>query len=457
MADLLLVDDEPAIRRVLRQLFEYEGHQVREAGSGTEALRRVREEVPDLVFLDVRMPEMDGMEVLRRLLSQQPELHIIMMSGHGTIQSALEATREGALDFLEKPLDTDRLLLTVRNALERKELADSVRNLRSQIALEETMVGRAPSFVALLQQIERVAPTDARVLITGENGTGKELVARALHRGSRRAAAPFVEVNCAAIPSELIESELFGHVKGAFTGAHQDRVGRFQQAQRGTLFLDEIGDMALPAQAKVLRALEEGKVSPVGGGEPRPVDVRVLAATNKDLDEEIASGRFREDLYYRLNVVPLRVPPLRARREDIPALVEHFRRQTVRNEGLRPLVFSDEAIQRLSQVDWPGNIRQLRNTVERLLILSPGPEVTAADVTGMTRGAASELSQPSFLEARTYQEFRDESERVFLQARLEAHGWNISEAARALHMPRSNLYKKMERLNLHRPSDGVEA
>ena len=454
MADFLLVDDEPSIRRVLRQLFEYEGHAVREAGSGPEALRKVREQLPDLVFLDVRMPEMDGMEVLRRLLAQEPGIQVIMMSGHGTIQSALAATREGALDFLEKPLDTDRLLLTVRNALERKELTDSVRTLRSQVAVDEAMVGRAPSFLALVEQIERVAPTDARVLITGENGTGKELVARALHRGSRRARGPFVEVNCAAIPSELIESELFGHVKGSFTGAHQDRAGRFQEAHGGTLFLDEIGDMALAAQAKVLRALEEGKVAPVGGGDLRAVDVRVLAATNKDLEQEITAGRFREDLFYRLNVVPLRVPALRKRREDIPALVEHFRAGMVRKDGLRPLVFSDAAIQRLTQSDWPGNIRQLRNTVERLMILAPGPEISGSDVAALTGGTLVETGQPVFLQASTYQEFRDTSERVFLEARLEAFNWNVSETARALNMPRSNLYKKMERLQLSRPDDG---
>lgn len=453
MADLLLVDDEPSIRRVLRQLFEYEGHEVREAANGLEALQQVKSQVPDLIFLDVRMPGMDGMEVLSRLLALEPDLQVIMMSGHGTIQSALAATREGALDFLEKPLDTDRLLLTLRNALERKGLADSLRTLRSQIGGEGVMVGESPAFLALRSQIERVAPTDARVLITGENGTGKELVARALHRGSRRHEGPFVEVNCAAIPSELIESELFGHVKGSFTGAIQDREGTFQQAHQGTLFLDEIGDMALPAQAKVLRALEEGKVSPVGGAVLRAVDVRVLAATNKNLEEEIAAGRFREDLYYRLNVVPLSVPSLRARREDIPRLVEHFRLRMIQKEGLRPLPFTEEALLRLTRAEWPGNVRQLRNTVERLLILAPGPEVTASDVESLTRGGAAGEQAPSFLDAPTYQAFRDESERVFLEARLEAHAWNVSETARALDMPRSNLYKKMERLNLQRPAE----
>jgi two-component system, NtrC family, nitrogen regulation response regulator NtrX len=453
MADLLVVDDEASIRRVLRQLFEYEGHRVREAGTGMEALKQVEQDVPDLVFLDVRMPGMDGMEVLRRLLAAHPGLQVIMMSGHGTIQTALAATRAGALDFLEKPLDTDRLLLTLRNALERKGLADSVRDLRSRIDSEHAMVGRAPAFLALVEQIERVAPTDARVLITGENGTGKELVARALHRGSRRSDRPFIEVNCAAIPSELIESELFGHIKGSFTGAIQDRDGTFQQAHQGTLFLDEIGDMALPAQAKVLRALEEGKVSPVGGGAPRPVDVRVLAATNKNLEEEIAAGRFREDLFYRLNVVPLSVPSLRTRREDIPELVEHFRQRMIRKEGLRPLRFSEEAMRRLVRAEWPGNVRQLRNTVERLLILAPGPEITAADIERLVSGAAQADSAFAFLEAPTYQAFRDESERVFLSLRLDAHGWNVSETARALDMPRSNLYKKMERLNLERPPE----
>jgi two-component system, NtrC family, nitrogen regulation response regulator NtrX len=448
---ILVVDDEAPIRGVLRQLFEYEGNEVTLAASAQDALRALEGGSFDVVFLDVKMPGMDGLDALDRIRDSHPGTQVVMISGHGTIETAVEATRRGAFDFLQKPLDTDRLLVTLRNVLERKGLAESVEALRSEVEARYRIVGTSRAIVDVLQRVERVAPTDARVLITGENGTGKELVARALHRGSRRSAAAFVEVNCAAIPSELIESELFGHRKGSFTGAIQDRAGTFEQADGGTLFLDEIGDMSTAAQAKVLRALEEGKVTRVGGDRPREVDVRIIAATNKDLESEIEAGHFREDLFYRLNVVPVRVPALRERREDIPLLVRHFSEQMALREGVPLRPFSEGAVARLAALDWPGNVRELRNTVERLLILAPGKEVTAGDVDTLTRAVPPQTEfDLAGMENATFQEFRDHAERTFLERRLRHHDWNVSETARALDMPRSNLYKKLEKFGLSR-------
>ncbi len=451
MARILIVDDEESIRSILRQLFEYEGHDVAMAGSANEALEQLAEAPADVAFVDVKMPGQDGLELLGRLREERPNLQVIMISGHGTIDTAVEATRRGAFDFLEKPLDTDRLLLTLRNALEVKGLSESVAALRSQVESRHAIVGSSFHIQKVLDRIERVAPTDSRVLITGENGTGKELVARALHRLSPRRDNAFVEVNCAAIPSELIESELFGHMKGSFTGAVQDRPGKFEQAHEGTLFLDEVGDMSLAAQSKVLRALEEGKVTRVGGAKTREVDVRVVAATNKELEDEIEAGRFREDLFYRLNVVPIRLPSLRERREDIPMLVRHFVQQMAQGEGLPARNFTSEAIERLQSLPWPGNVRELRNTVERLLILAPDDEITADDVellVGKASGASGLGSE--LLAAQTFSEFKDRAERAFLLQKLRENDWNVSETSRVLEMPRSNLYKKIEKYGLQR-------
>jgi two-component system, NtrC family, nitrogen regulation response regulator NtrX len=451
MARILIIDDETSIREILRQLFEYEGHEVEMASSGAEGLRMIATEEPDAVFLDVKMPGMDGLDVLARIREAAPDLQVVMISGHGTIDTAVEATRRGAFDFLQKPLDTDRLLVTLRNVLERKGLSRSVEVLRSEVEARHEIVGRSFQIRQVLERLERVAPTDARVLVTGENGTGKELVARALHRLSRRRERAFVEVNCAAIPSELIESELFGHMKGSFTGAVQDRPGKFEQADGGTLFLDEIGDMSMAAQAKVLRALEEGKVTRVGGQKPRQVDVRVVAATNKDLEEEIREARFRDDLFYRLNVVPIHVPPLRERREDIPLLVEHFTRLMAEKEGLPQRRFTPGAVERMRTLDWPGNVRELRNTVERLLILSPGDEVTLEDVERLVGGGQTAGGiGAELLRASSFAEFKEQAERAFLLQKLRENEWNVSETARTLEMPRSNLYKKIEKFGLQR-------
>ena len=447
---ILVVDDEPGIRAALRQLLEYEGYAVELATSGEEALAAYEERRPSLVMLDVKMAGQDGLVTLKQLRERDPEAIVVMISGHGTIATAVEATQLGAHDFLEKPLDTNRVLVTLRNALAHLTLAREVRTLQAAVEQHYEIVGSSPAIRQLLERIERVAPTPSRVLITGENGTGKELVARAIHRLSPRAARAFVEVNCAAIPSELIESELFGHVKGSFTGAFADRAGRFEQADGGTLFLDEVGDMSAAAQAKVLRALQEGVVSPVGSTRSVKVDVRIVAATNKRLEDEIAAGRFREDLLYRLNVVPIEVPALRARRDDIPQLVEHFSSLLAQTPGLALRRFSAGAVERLKRHSWPGNVRELRNTVERLLILAPAAEITESDVSRMLGPAIEGELGETLLQTETYEEFKERAERAFLVAKLNAFDWNVSETARRLDMPRSNLYKKIERFNLSR-------
>jgi two-component system nitrogen regulation response regulator NtrX len=451
MARILVVDDEEGIRKILRQVLEYEGHQVNVAASGGEAIHQFQQERPDLTLLDVKMSRMDGLEALDEIRSIDPTAIVIMISGHGTIETAVDATRRGAFDFLEKPLDTDRLLVTIRNALQRLGLEQENARLRDEIESHYEIVGNSFAIRALLERIEKVAPTGARVLITGENGTGKELVARAVHRLSTRNGDPFVEVNCAAIPSELIESELFGHRKGSFTGAHEDRAGKFEQADTGTLFLDEVGDMSLAAQAKVLRALQDGYVTRVGGERPVKVDVRVVAATNKKLETEILENRFREDLYFRLNVVPIHVPPLRERREDIPMLVRHFAGNAAEEQRLPKRELTQGAIDQLARLDWPGNVRELRNTVERLLILARSEVIDESDVARLVGGVQSAGGLSSeLLDAPTFSAFKEGAERAFILAKLRSHDWNVSETARAVEMPRSNLYKKIEKYSLVR-------
>ncbi|HEY7636864.1 MAG TPA: sigma-54 dependent transcriptional regulator [Gemmatimonadales bacterium] len=453
---VLIVDDEAGIRQALKQVLEYENLDVRVAATGGEAITVYPDFRPHLVFLDVKMAGLDGLETLTRLRDLDPGAQIVMISGHGTIATAVEATQRGAFDFLEKPLDTDRLLLTVRNALAHSELVGENARLREAAESRYLMVGDSPALRRVRDLIKKVGPTAARVLITGENGTGKELVARALHEASPRRDSAFVEVNCAAIPSELIESELFGHMKGSFTGAFSDRAGKFEQADGGTLFLDEVGDMSLSAQAKLLRVLQEGVVTRIGGAKSIQVDVRVLAATNKDLESEIVEGNFREDLLYRLNVVPIEVPPLRARLADVPALVGHFADRLSASAGVPGKQFADEAVRRLQSRSWPGNIRELRNAVERALILAPGKVVTAADVERLlpTGDGPPALTVPVDATAtESFETFRQEAERQFLIQKLREHDWNVSETARAIKMPRSNLYKKIERHGINRDTE----
>ncbi|MBT3498926.1 MAG: sigma-54-dependent Fis family transcriptional regulator [Gemmatimonadales bacterium] len=453
MARLLVVDDEKGIREALVQVFEYEGHEVRAAEDGPDGLLAAAAYHPDVIFLDVKMPGMDGLDVLARLGDEAPGAVVVMISGHGTIETAIDATRRGAYDFLEKPLDTDRLLVTLRRALELKGLTENIADLRSQVESRYEIVGVSYQIRQVLDRVEKVSPTEARVLVTGENGTGKELVARAIHRLSPRADEAFIEVNCAAIPTELIESALFGHMKGSFTGAVADRAGKFELADGGTLFLDEIGDMSLDAQAKVLRVLEEGVLTRVGGSKAIQVDVRVVAATNKDLEKAIEDGTFREDLFYRLNVVPIRVPPLRGRREDIPMLITHFTEKMANREGAAPRPFSADAIDRLSSLSWPGNVRELRNTVERLVILCSGDEVRAEDVdllaSGRTGGPASGGELMGY---ETFADFKEHAERAYIVHKLHENDWNVAETSRRIDMPRSNLYKKIEKYGLVRDS-----
>jgi DNA-binding NtrC family response regulator len=383
MANILIIDDEKAIRYALREILEHEGHKVEEAEDGAAGLDKAKKGKFDLVLCDIKMPKMDGIEVLEKLHAHNEELPVVMISGHGTIDTAVDALKKGAFDFIQKPPDINRILVSVRNALDRGDLVKETKVLRTKVGKTKgngvQMIGESKALQEIREMIEKVAPSDARVLITGGNGAGKEGVARLLHEKSPRAQGPYIEVNCAAIPGELIESELFGHVKGSFTSAIKDRKGKFELADGGTLFLDEIGDMALAAQAKVLRALQEGRITPVGGDKDISVNVRVIAATNKDLKKEIAAGNFREDLFHRLSVIPIHVPSLAERLEDIPLLADHFIQLVCTEQGIAPKKIADKAIKELQKLPWTGNVRELRNVIERLVILS-GKEITEADV-----------------------------------------------------------------------------
>jgi len=449
MRTILVVDDERSVRDSLKLILEYEKYSVVFAENGSQCLQTLEQDGVDAVLLDIKMPGMDGMEVLQEIRKRYPELPVIMISGHGTIETAVEATKKGAYDFLQKPLDRDRILITIRNALEQKKLFAEVQKIRQRIEGKEVILGESPKIKEILALIDRVAPTDSRVLITGENGTGKELVAKAIHRKSKRSDKPLVEVNCAAIPTELIESELFGHEKGAFTGATAQRIGKFEQADGGTIFLDEVGDMSLAAQAKVLRVLEEGKIERVGGSKTITVDVRVIAATNKNLTNEIGKGNFREDLYHRLNVIPIHIPPLRERREDIPILVKAFIQDVCERNGMALKTISDRVMQTLVSMEWTGNVRELRNMVERLVIVSPGNTIDGALLESVRLDRKTELDD-IISASKTFQEFKDRAEAAYIRHILELHNWNISKAAEAMDIQRSHLYSKMRKYGLER-------
>ena len=459
---VLIVDDEEDIRTSLRMILSYEGMQVSEADSGESALRAVDVRSPDAVLLDIKMPRIDGLEVLAELRKKDTDIPVIVVSGHGTVQTAVEATRLGAFDFMEKPLERDRVLVVLRNALEQRRLQRENRDLRVSFEERYRLVGSSATMLAVHENIARAAPVRASVLITGESGTGKELVARAVHRNGPRSSKSFIKVNCAAIPEDLIESELFGHEKGSFTGAVRDQVGKFVQADGGTLFLDEIGDMSLKTQSKVLRALQDGEIEPVGAAKSLTVDVRVLAATNKDLPEEIRAGRFREDLYFRLNVIPIGLPPLRERSDDIPELVAWFAESFSRENGLPPREFESDAIAALRAMPWRGNVRELRNVVERMLIMAPGGRIRKSDLpSGL--GLAPVSEGPSWEGDRislghadtTLQKFKDAAEREYLLVKLRENDWNVAATAKAIDTPRSNLYKKLEAYGLSRERDGA--
>ncbi len=443
---ILIVDDEPHILSTLKRALELEGYRAVVAGSGALALERAAQEAPELALLDVAMPELDGLEVLRRLKEASPELPAIMMSGHASIETAVRATKLGAFDFVEKPVSTEKLLITIDNALKLSRLHRENLELRRRAEGDFEMIGRSAAMRQIFDTIRKAAPSDASVLITGPNGTGKELVARALHQHSKRTAGPFVKLNCAAIPQELIESELFGHEKGAFTGATQMRRGKFEQAHGGTLFLDEIGDMSLGAQAKVLRALEEREIERVGGSGPIVVDVRLIAATNKELAKEIEAQRFREDLYHRLLVVPIAVPPLRERREDLPALVEHFLRQACAANDRRLKGIEPAAVSLLMQYDWPGNVRELKNLTARLVILAGGESISEEEVRACLPSVKPVAT--AYRRGIALRELVATAEREIILRALEANAGQVSKTASELQVERSHLYKKMRSLGI---------
>jgi two-component system nitrogen regulation response regulator NtrX len=473
---ILVIDDEGAIRDSLRMILEYEDYQFVGAATGQEGLALAQRERPDLVLLDIKMPGMDGMDVLRKLHAFDDTLPVVMISGHGTTATAFEASRSGAIDFLEKPLSSERVIVTLRNALTQSDLRSENRELRVAMEARYEMVGQSPALRKVLEAVKRAAPTNATVMLLGESGVGKELVARTIHRNSPRTGQRFVQVNCAAIPEELIESELFGHEKGSFTGATEKQIGKFEQADRGTIFLDEVGDMSPKTQAKVLRVLQEQEVERLGSARTTKVDVRVISATNKNLDEAIQRGEFREDLFFRLNVIPILVPPLRERPEDIPMLVQHFAKRSFDEHNLKPKRFDGSAMEVLQRYRWRGNIRELRNAVERLLIMAPNDIIRAEDLPRefhgggahsvaaappATRVPADDPAAPA--ESRdgdtrpatgTLREFKDASERAYLVQKLRENSWNISKTAEVIDTPRSNLYKKLEQYRISQETDG---
>jgi len=446
MKTILIVDDDKSVRESLKMILEYDHYEVEFAENGEQGLQKIDRLPVDVVLLDVKMSGMDGIEVLTKIRQKNEKLPVVMISGHGTIETAVEATKLGAFDFLSKPLDRDKLLVTIRNAMQQAKLSEEYEKLQESVEGKRRILGESEKMKEILTVINQVAPTEARVLITGENGTGKELIAHALHRASKRYAKQFVEVNCAAIPSELIESELFGHEKGSFTGATAQRIGKFEQADGGTLFLDEIGDMSLQAQAKVLRALEEGTIERVGGSKLISVDVRVLSATNKKLGEEINKGNFRNDLFHRLNVIPIHAPALRDHRNDIPVLVQSFIDDVCSRNGIARKSISRDAVNVLLQRDWPGNVRELKNAVERLVILSHGSSIDMGvlDAFGKTNGVDSGALDVS----GTFQEFKERAEAVYIKRQLEIHKWNVTKTAEAMEIQRSHLYTKMKRYGL---------
>ena len=464
---ILVIDDDAEIRKSFKMTLEYAGYDVVLAATGEEGVKLVENDAPDLVFCDIKMPGMDGLEVLQKLRHLVEVTPIVIITGNADIQNAVEATRLGAFDFIEKPVSSERILVSVRNAVDTRRLKTENKSYRRDAEKKYQIIGDSPTLAAVRNAIQKAAPTNATVLIWGESGVGKELVARAIHRESLRRDGSFVQVNCAAIPDELIESELFGHEKGSFTGATDRQIGKFEQADKGTIFLDEVGDMSLKTQAKVLRVLQEQELERLGSNRVIKVDVRVIAATNKNLEEEIDRNTFREDLFYRLNVVPIHVPALRERRDDIPALVRHFADLFARDNNFHRKTFTMAAMEKLKQQHWRGNIRELRNFTERLVIMTTGDSIDATDIPAggvirgdllvpMATGGESTIapSEQSWLQAPTLQEFKSGSERAYLVAKLRENGWNISKTAEVIDTPRSNLYKKLEQYQISQEKDG---
>jgi two-component system nitrogen regulation response regulator NtrX len=449
MNRILIIDDEKEICESIKMILEYEGYDVTYSTSAIQGLKYLEDHQISCLLLDIQMPEMNGFEVLKRVKENTPSLSVIIISAHGSVENAVKATHLGAFDFIEKPIDRDKLLISVRNAVEQVKLLTENIEIRKSLEGEGEILGQSKSIKNILELIDKVAPLDTRVLITGENGTGKELVARAIHRKSQRKDKPFIEVNCAAIPNELIESELFGHEKGSFTGAVAQRIGKFELANKGTIFLDEVGDMSPQAQAKVLRAIEDGKIERVGGGKKIDVDVRIISATNKELRDEIEKEKFREDLYHRLNVIPINVPPLRERKEDIPILVEAFTKEITTRHKKPAVKFLEDAIKLLQEMSWSGNVRELKNIIERIIIIIDKREIQRKDIEFLLK--PGQVTMDDIIdESNSFQEFKEKAERAFILKQLNENNWNISKTAELLDIQRSHLYNKMKKYGIEK-------
>ena len=449
MNSILIIDDEIQICESIKMILDYEGYKAVYATDAPSGLTKLNEDSFSALLLDIQMPEMNGFEALKKVKETKPELSVIIISAHGSVENAIKATKLGAFDFIEKPIDRDKLLISVRNAVEQSKLMVENKEIKKNLGEGGEILGESKAIKHILEMIDKVAPLDTRVLITGENGTGKELVARAIHTNSERKNNPFIEVNCAAIPNELIESELFGHEKGSFTGAVQQRIGKFELANTGTIFLDEVGDMSLQAQAKVLRAIEDSKIERVGGGKKIDVDVRIIAATNKKLVEEIANGNFREDLYHRLNVIPINIPPLRERLEDIPILIKHFVNDITNKHKKASVNFSADAIQFLKGLNWSGNIRELKNIIERIIIIIDKKEIAKSDIEFLFTTGQSSMDD-IIEDSNTFQDFKEKAERAFILKQLKINNWNISKTAETLEIQRSHLYNKMKKYGIEK-------
>ncbi len=449
MNTVLIIDDEKEICESVKMILDYEGYQTDYSLLPSEGLTKIDSQSYSTLLLDIQMPEMNGFEVLKRVREKHFNLPVIIITAHGSIENAIKATKLGAFDFIEKPIDRDKLLISVRNAVDQNKLLLDNEEMKRTIFGEGKILGKSQAIQGILQLIEKVSPLDTRILISGENGTGKELVARAIHNKSLRKDKSFIEVNCAAIPNELIESELFGHEKGSFTGAVQQRIGKFELANKGTIFLDEVGDMSPQAQAKVLRVIEDGKLERVGGAKKIEVDVRIISATNKNLIEEISKEKFREDLYHRLNVIPINIPPLRERMEDIPIFVNHFSNEVTTKYKKPPVSFDDESIKFLQSMQWTGNVRELRNAVERIIIITDKRQITKKNVESLFV-----IGKANFIDlidqSNSFQEFKEKAERAFILKQLKANDWNVSKTAEILDIQRSHLYNKMKKYEIER-------
>ncbi len=449
MNSILIIDDEKEICESIKMILEYEGYNVEYTTNSPEGVEKISNNLYSAVLLDIQMPNMNGFEVLKKAKETNPSISIIIISAHGSVENAIKATKLGAFDFIEKPIDREKLVISIRNAVEQSNLLTENKEFKKTLIGNEKILGKSKAIHNILEMIEKVAPLDTRVLITGENGTGKELVARAIHNNSERKDKPFIEVNCAAIPNELIESELFGHEKGSFTGAVQQRIGKFELANKGTIFLDEIGDMSLQAQAKVLRAIEDSKIERVGGGKKIEVDVRVISATNKNLKEEIENNNFREDLFHRLNVIPIQIPPLRERSEDIPILINHFVQDIITKHKKPPVVFKDDAVKLLQSLPWTGNVRELRNIIERIIIIIDKREISKGDIEFLVSPGKTSLGD-IIEDSNSFQEFKEKAERAFILKQLKVNDWNISKTAEILDIQRSHLYNKMKKYGIEK-------